>query len=292
MKHRTKVSLAAMTVFGLAAAAHAEPMKLEGTVTDVIGRRVIVQGPDGKVLVDLGPRATNQTALKSGDKIVVDGDMRKGDQLLARQVTTTDGQSYVIRRKTGWMDWLTGRKPPPPQAFTATEARAVAIKQGYTLTSEPMSEKAHFVANATKDGKPFEVDIHRDGKVVANPPFGAADARKLATDKGYTLKGDPVRKDKHFVAAAEKAGKMYQLDLHRDGNVVEKAAFAAGDARKLGSAKGYEIVGDPKPDKEHFQMLGRKDGKYYALDAHRDGNLKVLGAVDKSDIKWGPMIPN
>lgn len=279
-------------LLALTAAAMAEPMKLEGTVTDVIGRRVVVESASGKVLVDLGPRAVGQKAVKTGDKIVVDGDMKRGDQLMARQVVMSGGETYVIRERRGWIDWLTAReRAPAPGPYSAADAAKIAAGKGYTISGEPVADKRHYVAAATKDGKSYEIDIHRDGNVVAKPAFAVGDARKLATDKGYTLSGDPVRQDKHFTVSATKDGKPYELDIHRDGKVEAKAPFSSADARKLVSAKGYEIVGEPKREKEHFQMLGRKDGTYFAVDAHRDGNVKVVGAVDKSDIKWGPMIP-
>lgn len=220
------------------AAANAEPLRLEGTITDIVGRHLVVNGGDGKVLVDLGPKAIDQSALKTGDRITVDGDFHKGDRLIAATITAPNGQTYVLRKeKEGWLEWLTGNKPTEEQAFTAEQATRIATDKGYALAAAPVAEKKHFTATASKDGKTFEIDIHRDG------------------------------------------------------GVVEKPAFSASEARALVAKEGYEVIADPVADKEHFQMLAKKDGAYYAVDAHRDQSVKEVRKVDKSDIQWGPKIP-
>lgn len=80
--------------------------------------------------------------------------------------------------------------------------------------------KRHFRVMASKDGKNYELQVHRDGRVEERVAFGATEARKLAADKGYQLKGDaePVRR--HYRAAAMKDGKSYEIDLYRDGRIV------------------------------------------------------------------------
>lgn len=40
-------------------------------------------------------------------------------------------------------------------------------------------KKEHFRVAATKDGKPYEIDVHRDGKIVEHTPFSPEDAAKL-----------------------------------------------------------------------------------------------------------------
>ena len=290
MKIAIRASAAAVALGISTAGVLAEPLKIQGTVSDVVGHRVVVESADGKILVDLGPEADGQTALKVGDKITVDGDMKPGDQLHAESVTLASGQVYELHKKKGWLEWLTGKSTAELAPITIDQAKKFASAKGYTLTSEPVAEKKHFVANATKDGKTFSIDIHADGSIVANEPFGVAEAKKLALEKGYTLTSEPVPEKKHFKATGTKDGKTYELDLHRDGNVVEKIAFSPADAKKLVVEKGYEVIGDGKPDHEHFQFLGKKDGKFFAIDAHRDGTVKEVRTVDKTDIKWGPLI--
>ena len=226
MKIAIRASAAAVALGISTAGVLAEPLKIQGTVSDVVGHRVVVESADGKILVDLGPEADGQTALKVGDKITVDGDMKPGDQLHAESVTLASGQVYELHKKKGWLEWLTGKSTAELAPITIDQAKKFASAKGYTLTSEPVAEKKHFVANATKDGKTFSIDIHADGSIVANEPFGVAEAKKLALEKGYTLTSEPVPEKKHFKATGTKDGKTYELDLHRDGNVVEKIAFS------------------------------------------------------------------
>ncbi|MBJ7544923.1 hypothetical protein JDN41_15320 [Rhodomicrobium udaipurense] len=279
----------AMAIVAMSTFAHAEPAKVEGTVTDVLGQRLVVSGTDGKVLVDLGPEGKGQTAVKDGDKVLVEGDIKPDGQLKAANVTS-NGQTYRLGEGKSWADWLLGRNDAEERPYTSADARKIATDKGFTLTSDPTPDKRHYVATATKDGKTWEIDIHRDGNIVEQTPFAVADAKRIATDKGFTLTSDLVAEKKHFTATATKNGKTYDIDIHRDGGIKDEVAFFASDARKLAADKGYQIVGEPQQEKKHFQMLARKDGKYYAIDAHRDGSVKELRNVDKSDIRWGPMI--
>ena len=76
---------------------------------------------------------------------------------------------------------------------------------------------------------------------------------------------------------------------HRDGNVVEQLPFGVTEAKKLATDKGYELLIEPRPVDEHFELLGKKDGSYYELEAHRDGKVDAR-LVDATDPKWGPSI--
>lgn len=289
MTSKSRLGLTALALGACTVAAHAEPAKLEGTVIDVFGHRIVVEGPAGKTLVDLGPKAKGQTALKQGDKVTIDGNKRE-DEMRAERVTLGDGKVYEVKKEQTWMEWLTGKKPAAAGTFTADEAKRIAADKGYSLSSEPVAEKKHFVANASKDGKSYEIDIHADGRIVPNEQFGVAEAKKLAADKGYTLTSEPKPERKHFVADATKDGQAYQLDLHRDGTIKADTVFSADSARKEATDGGYEVIGDIKLEKKHYELLGKKDGAYFELHAHRDG-LKKIRTVDKTDIRWGPMIP-
>jgi len=171
--------------------------------------------------------------------------------------------------------------------FTATDAKSIAEREGYKLNSEPLAEKKHFVATATKDGQTFKIDIHKDGDIVEDRPFEAATAKKLAADNGYGLTSDLRPEKKHFVATGTKNGMTYELDIHRDGSIKEHAVFSAAQAMKIAADDGYAVIAEPRREKKHFQLLGKKDGKFFAFDAHRDGSLKALREVDKKDPTWG-----
>lgn len=285
-----RAGLAALALSACAIAAQAEPMKLEGTITDVIGFRLVVDGQNGKAIVNLGRKAKDQSALKSGDKVTIEGDMKSGDELKADRITLSDGRTFETAKKQSWYEWLTGTKKAAAGPFTAAAAKTIATGQGYALTADPVSKKKHYTAAATKDGKSFDIDIHKDGSVKAKPSFAMADVKKLAVDKGYTLTTEPKQDKKHFVAMATKNGKPMQIAVHRDGSIKETLPFEAADATKAVKDNGYEVVGEPKQERKHFAVLGKKEGKYYEIHARRNGKVKQIRPVDKTDLTWGPMI--
>lgn len=69
-------------------------------------------------------------------------------------------------------------------------------------------------------------------------------------------------KKEHFRVAATKDGQPYEIDVHRDGKIVEHTPFSPEDAAKLSRDNGYELIGEPRPVGEHFELLGKQDGKY------------------------------
>ena len=221
MKHSV-VCLAAALV-AVSGAAFAEPAKISGTVTDVFGPRFVVETATGKVLVDIGRRGADKVAIKRGEKIEIEGDRHK-DQLRAHRVTLADGHAYEVdKRGRGWGEWMFGKRAAGQAGpFGPVEAKKLAADKGYQVSGEPVAMKKHFRVMASKDGKSYELQVHRNGRVEERVAFGAAEAKKLAADKGYQLKGEaePVRR--HFRAAAMKDGKSYEIDLHRDGRIVER----------------------------------------------------------------------
>lgn len=218
--------------------ASAEDVVLKGAVTDVFGHRIVMQSENKKFLVNIGPKLEEIGALKAGDAVSVEGDLTRSGEVRAQTVTLADGRKVVVGKdKQTWKEWLLGEDSDDGKMFTAAEAKKLAVEKGYALTSEPVAEKKHFVAKATKDGK------------------------------------------------------AYDLDLHRDGRIEEKTAFGIEDAKKEIVAKGYDIIGEPQKIKQHYEALARKSSQYFEVHAHRDGEVKEARKIDKTDPKWGAQIP-
>jgi hypothetical protein len=287
-----KISLVWLVV-GLTAstAAFAEPVKMFGTVGDVFGHRFVMETETGRVLVDIGPKGADKVAIKRGEKVEIEGD-RKESEIRARRVTLADGHAYEVSKPGAtWREWLTGMRPPEsPGAFGSVEARNVATEKGYQVSGEPVATKKHFTVMATKDGKNYELQVHRNGRIEERQAFSEAEAKKLASDNGYQLTSDPVATKRHFRATATKGGKPYEIDLHRDGKIVEQLAFGPAEANKLVTEKGYELVGELRPVDKHFELLGKMDGRFYELHVHRNGKLVRARMVDATDPKWGSMV--
>ena len=273
-----------------AGAAFAVPATISGTVSDTFGSRFVLETEAGKVLVDIGPKGSEKVTVKRGEKIQIEGD-RVDNQLRARRVTMADGSAFVVdKRGRSWREWLLGKAPESAAQFGPALASKIATDKGYQVSGEPVAKKKHYEVLAAKDGKTYDLKVYRDGKIDQEAAFKAAEARKLAVDKGYEVTTDPLPVKRHFRVVATKGGKPVEVDLHRDGRIVERAAFGAADAQRLVTGQGYEQVGEPRMVDQHFELLGKKDGKYFELHAHRDGRLVRARPVELGDPKWGSVI--
>ncbi len=228
-----RASLAAAATTAFAAGAVAEDMTIKGSLTDVFGHRVVIDAGNGKKhLVNLGPKADEMKTLKAGDTVTVLGELKRSGELRARTVTLADGREIKIEGgKRTWRAWLLGEEKKYTTPFTAVDARLRATEKGFTLTSEPVATKRHFTAMATKDGTTSEIKIHRDGRVEADTPFQLTEAKKLISDKGFTLVGEPEQKRRHFEGLAQKGDAYVEIHAHRDGRVVEHRKVEKGDRR-------------------------------------------------------------
>ena len=162
--------------------AMAEQITVTGTVTDTFGHRYVVDDGAKKSLIDIGPKGRDAIAIKTGDKLTVEGEMVDSGEIRAARVAVGSQAAVDLPEARSWWQKLTG---------------------------------------AGKD----------DGT-----PFGPVEAKAEVTKAGY------------------------------------------------------EIIGEPKPEKKHFEILGKKDGKFYELHAHKGGDVKNIRTVDATDPKWGPMV--
>jgi hypothetical protein len=276
----------------MATTARAEQAKINGIVGEVFGSRFVLETASGKVLVELSPKGADKVTIKAGDKIDVEGD-RRANQVRAQRVTLANGQAYTIAKKTRtWREFVTGTpaKPDVTAAFGNTEAKNIATKAGYTLATEPVSEKKHFAVEAVKDTKAFDLKIFRDGRIDAKPAFGVVQVKAAATAKGYVVTGEPVRLRDQFTMAATKNAKTVEIDVKRNGDIVERAPFGITEVKALVVKNGYEMIGDMRPVDNHFEVLGKKNGTFSELRVDREGQLKRTRAVEANDPRWGSLV--
>lgn len=173
---RTVLATAAVATIATGAAMADTPLSINGTVTDVFGHRYVVDDGSKKYLVHIGPKGSEKVALKSGDKVVVDGDMTDGGELKAKKLAVGGAPAVELRDSDGWWDKLTGNDDDD-KPFGPEEAKAIVTKAGYEVVGEPRREKKHFEVLAKKDGKFFEVHAHRNGKVKHERPVDQANSK-------------------------------------------------------------------------------------------------------------------
>ena len=212
---------AAIAAVSLTSFAKAEDMQINGTVTDVFGHRVVIDSDGTKKLVNFGPKMDGLDIIKAGDKLSVTGEMKKSGEIHAQSLKLSDGREVVLEKdKKSWREWLLGENDDQTP-FTEAEAKKFATDAGYIVSGDVSAEKKHFTADATKDGKAFTIEIHRDGKVKDHPKITATDAASAIVKDGYVVVGEVKPVKHHFEALAKKSDKFFEVHAHADGDVKE-----------------------------------------------------------------------
>ncbi|MFN3867922.1 MAG: hypothetical protein ACK4MF_02515 [Hyphomicrobiaceae bacterium] len=119
-----------------------------------------------------------------------------------------------------------------------------------------------------------QIDSRAPGLKPPSSPFGVwgeADARRMASERGFEVSGPLVAEKRHFTGTAvDRDGRSLRIDIHRDGNIKVKSAFLAGDAARAAEAAGYRVVGDLIPEKKHFAAHAVRGEATYLIHIHRD----------------------
>lgn len=222
MKQILLCGAALAAVMAAPSLASAEEVIIKGPVSDVFGHRVVVQSDAKKFLVNLGPKISELGSIKSGDTLAVEGDLTKSGEVRAYNVTLADGKKLEVSKDTKtWREWLLGEDDSKHKTFTVDDAKKLATGKGYTLQGDPVAEKKHFTAKATKDGKSYELDLHRDGTIKQEIAFNADDAKRAIMAKGYEVVGEPQRIHKHYEALTRKSSEYFEVHANRDGAIKE-----------------------------------------------------------------------
>jgi len=224
----TTVRLAAQPVPPPPPAAAAQAT-LSGSVAEVFGTHVVLQGPAGRALVDLGPRP-GEAELRVGEAVTVTGRAGPGP-FRAESLRRGDGPEVAIRR------------PPPPGGpggpggpreearITPDQAVAAVRAAGYAPTGTPTRGPRHFDVPATNPrGEAVRLHVDLDGRlykeVWARPASAArptsapseADARRLASEAGFTPTGGFSAKPRHAeLDVTDRDGRRVRLHVEADG---------------------------------------------------------------------------
>lgn len=126
-----------------------------GTIWALFGHRLALEGPDGRILIDLGPDGATALAgqsviLKVGDAVAVTGET-KPTEIRATAITGPDGIRHAIVRPSP-----AGKDAAPADPATALAALRQA---GYQLDGEPARKPKHFEVRARKDGVSYTAHV-------------------------------------------------------------------------------------------------------------------------------------
>jgi len=97
----------------------ADVVAVKGSVAEIYGDKFILQDDSGRMLVDLGPRGDDASAVTKGEQISVQGRFDRGF-IAAQVVSHADGRNQAFGppapppRPDRDADRGPGRRPPPP----------------------------------------------------------------------------------------------------------------------------------------------------------------------------------
>lgn len=140
---------------------------ITGTVWAVFGHRFAIEGKDGRVLADLGPKGAEDIAIAPGDTVTITGEC-KPSEIKVMSITLKDGTP----REIAWPKKPHDEKADQAPADPAT-ALAAAEAQGYAVEGEPKRKPKHFEVVGSKDGVRHEIHVELDGKVRKTKPLAA-----------------------------------------------------------------------------------------------------------------------
>jgi uncharacterized protein YdeI (BOF family) len=97
----------------------ADVVAVKGSVAEIYGNKFILQDDSGRMLVDLGPRGDDASAVTKGEQVSVQGRFDRGF-IAAQVVSHADGRNQAFGpparppRPDRDADRGPGRRPPPP----------------------------------------------------------------------------------------------------------------------------------------------------------------------------------
>ena len=126
---------------------------ISGTITHVFAHRLVVATRSGAILADLTPHGADQIALRVGDSVTLEGEMKPSE--LKVFSFTHDGKTVRIAHKKKHEHDHDGADPKV--------ALAAAREYGFEPIGEPRRKPKHFEVLARKGGVLSELHIELDG---------------------------------------------------------------------------------------------------------------------------------
>ncbi len=178
-----------------------------------------------------------------------------------------------------------------------TKIHLAAFAMGTALITSSFA----FAADTVVEGKVTDVFGQRyvvsgtTGKMLVD--LGPKGNEMIKVSEGDTVKVDGEMTDAgefHAMKVSVNGGEAKQLDnrglwAKMTGKDVE-TAFGPAEAKKEVEDKGYAALSDAMPDKKHFAFAASKDGKFYEVHAHRNGDVKQIRVIDSNDKKFGTYV--
>jgi hypothetical protein len=145
-----------------------QKVSVSGKILHVFAHRFVVQTKSGALLADLTPKGLDRVALKVGDTVKLDGEMKPSELKVSRVVV--DGRTVKIEhgKPHHHHDDLHHEHHHGP-ADPEIVLRA-AREAGYEPAAKPRRKPKHFEVLGKRNGRFSELHIELDGHIRKSKP--------------------------------------------------------------------------------------------------------------------------
>lgn len=145
-----------------------QKVSVSGKILHVFSHRFVVQTKSGALLADLTPKGLDRVALKVGDTVKLDGEMKPSELKVSRVVV--DGRTVKIEhgKPHHHHDDLHHEHHHGP-ADPEIVLRA-AREAGYEPAAKPRRKPKHFEVLGKRNGRYSELHIELDGHIRKSKP--------------------------------------------------------------------------------------------------------------------------
>ena len=143
---------------------------VSGKILHLFVHRFVVQTAKGTVLADVTPKGIEQIALRVGDTVSLEGEMKPSELKVTR--LTRDGRTVEIEHKKKPHHDHHDHAPADPK-IVLKAARAA----GYEPAATPRRKPKHFEVLGKRDGHFTELHIELDGHIRKTKPAASDDPK-------------------------------------------------------------------------------------------------------------------
>lgn len=143
-----------------------QKVSVSGKILHVFAHRFVVQTKSGALLADLTPKGLDRVALKVGDTVKLDGEMKPSELKVSRVVV--DGRTVKIEhgKPHHHHDDLHHHHGPADPEIVLRAAR----EAGYEPAAKPRRKPKHFEVLGKRNGRFSELHIELDGHIRKSKP--------------------------------------------------------------------------------------------------------------------------
>jgi hypothetical protein len=143
---------------------------VSGTITHIFAHRFVVETKHGVTLADITPRGLEQIALRIGDEVTLEGEMKPSELKVSR--LTCGKKTIQIEHKKKHDDkHHHDHHPHADPEIVLASARAA----GFEPLGEPRRKPKHFEVLGRRRGEFAELHIELDGHIRKTKPVERGD---------------------------------------------------------------------------------------------------------------------